>query len=123
MAVHGPQKHGPATRAKMSKKTQELLNDPIRSPAYRATRSKTIRAMHANPVLSPAIKTKRLRSLKATQDKRTLTKWRHALRHPFFVAYRKKVEAMLPEGNNLRHIDRLEKSDAIDKTGLCRGRN
>jgi hypothetical protein len=29
----------------------------------------------------------------------------------------KKVEAMLPEGNNLRYIDRLEKIDAIDKTG------
>lgn len=73
--------------------------------------------MHADPVLGQAIKAKRLCSLKATQGKRTRTKWRHPLRHPLFVAYRKIVEAMLPEGNNLQHIDRLIKIDGINKTG------
>jgi len=66
---------------------QELFNDPIRGPAHRATLSKAARARHADPVLGPAIKAKRLRTLKATHDKRTRTKWRHALRDPLFVVY------------------------------------
>jgi hypothetical protein len=130
MAVHGSQRRGPAThspathslatRAKMSKAQQELLNDPIRGPAYRAEKSKISLAIHADPVLGPASKAKRLRSLKVSSDKRTRTKWRHALRDPLFVAYREKVGAMLPEGNNLRHIDRLQGIDAINKTGTIK---
>jgi hypothetical protein len=125
MAVHGSQRHdptthGPATRAKMSKAQQELLNDPIRGPAYRAKKSKISLAIHADPVLGPASKAKRLRSLKVSSDKRTRTKWRHALRDPLFVAYREKVGAMLREGNNLRHIDRLQEIDEINKTGTIK---
>jgi hypothetical protein len=107
------QQHG--LRCPRKRKNSSTI--PFVVQQYRATRPKTTQAMHADPVLGPAIKAKRLRSLKATQDKRTRTKWRHALRHPLFVAYPKRVEAMLPEGNNLRYIDRLETIDAIDKTG------
>ena len=120
MAVHGSQRHGPATRAKMSKAQQELLNDPIRGPAYRAEKSKILLVIHADPVLGPVSKAKRLRSLKVSSDKRTRTKWRHALRDPLFVAYREKVGAMLREGNNLRHVDRSQEIDAINKTGTIK---
>jgi hypothetical protein len=47
MAVHDSQRHGPATRAKMSKAQQELLNDPIRGPGYRAEKSKISLAIHS----------------------------------------------------------------------------
>lgn len=120
MAVHGSQRHGAATRAKMSKAQQELLNDPIRGPAYRAKKSKISLAIHADPMLGPAPKAKRLRSLKVSSDKRTHTKWRHALRDPLFVAYREEVGAMLREGNNLRHIDRLQEIGAINNTGTIK---
>ena len=34
-----------------------------------------------------------------------------------FIAYREKVEAIVTEGNDLRHIDRLAKMDVVNKTG------
>jgi hypothetical protein len=77
------QQHG--LRCPRKRKNSSTI--PFVVQQYRATRPKTTQAMHADPVLGPAIKAKRLRSLKATQDKRTRTKCRHALRHPLFVAY------------------------------------
>jgi hypothetical protein len=50
-------------------------------------------------------------------DKRTRTKWRRAMRGPLFIACREKFEAMVPGGNDLRHIDRLVNIDAANKTG------
>lgn len=64
MAVHSPQKHGPATWAKTSKKMQELLNEPIRGPTHWATHSKTPQAMHTDLVLGPATNAEGLRSIK-----------------------------------------------------------
>jgi hypothetical protein len=125
MAVHGSQRHdptthGPATRAKMSKAQQELLKDLIHGPAYQAKKSKISLAIHADPVLGPASKAKRLSSLEVSSDKRTRTKWRHALRDPLFVAYPEKVGATLREGNNLRHVDRLQEIDKLNKTGTIK---
>lgn len=37
------------------------------------------------------------------------------MKDPLFIAYQEKVEAMVPGGNNLCHIDRLAKIDAANR--------
>ena len=43
--------------------------------------------------------------------------WRHAMRHPLLIAYRKKVEAMDHAGFKLFHEDRLKEIDEIGRRG------
>lgn len=58
-----------------------------------------------------------LAAKKAITDRRVRTRWRHAMRHPLLVAYRKKVEAMDHAGLKLFHEDRLKEIDEIGKRG------
>src|SRR2546423_798459 len=101
----------------MSAAQKQILNDTVRGPARRAQLSKSQREVSNDPIRGPATQAKRLSSLKVTSDRRVRTKWRHALRHPLFLAYRERVNAMPPEGTRHRHKDRLRQIDAIDKAG------
>jgi hypothetical protein len=101
----------------MSKVKQGLANDHSRDAATRAKRSKSLKELLNDPVRGTALKAKRSHTRKINSNKRIRTKWRHAMKDPLFVAYRKKVEAMGLEGRNFQHIDRLQKIDEIDQTG------
>jgi hypothetical protein len=54
---------------------------------------------------------------KVITDRRVRTRWRHAMRRPLLVAYRKKVEAMDHAGFKLFYEDRLKEIDEIGKRG------
>src|SRR5271154_2843765 len=54
---------------------------------------------------------------KVITNRRVRTRWRHAMRHPLLIAYRKKVEAMDHAGFKLFHEDRLKEIDEIGRRG------
>jgi hypothetical protein len=54
---------------------------------------------------------------KVITDRRVRTRWRHAMRHPLLVAYRKKLEAIYHAAFTVFHEDRLKEIDEIGKRG------
>jgi hypothetical protein len=96
--------HGLAYQAKISESRRDLFDDPVRGPALRAKISST---------------------KQATGNKRTRTRWRHAMRDPLTAAYRRDVIAM-PTGalktfaeKRLRHIDDIDKTGTIEQKWKC----
>jgi hypothetical protein len=116
---------GPDLIAKFQAGWYDLLNDPLRSSALRDNHVSSMRAIYDDPVRGPALRAKISGTKQATGNKRTGTRWRHAMRDPLTAAYRRDVIAM-PTGalktfaeKGLSHIDDIDKTGSIDQKRKC----
>ena len=72
------------------------------------------RALYADPIAWPVLRAKIAHTLRERGNKKARTKWRHALRHPLTLEYRKRLEAILPgsreynvANRRIQEIDRI----------------
>lgn len=116
--VHQDPTRGPALKAKMSEVQRRRYDDPENGATLRAMRREAMNRALNDPERKAIIRAKSARSQKAQWAKKARTKWRHALRHPLFLAYRKGVETgAIGSTNKIQSIKRLEKIDEIDMSG------
>jgi hypothetical protein len=74
---------GTLVRARISETKLAQFNDPETGQALRNVLSKAQSALHSDPVLGPLRRAQMADLQRSIWDKRTRTKWRHAMRHPF----------------------------------------
>ena len=81
------------------------------------------RALYADPIAGPVLRARISHTLRERGNKKARTKWRHALRHPLTLEYRKKVGAMLPGSREYKVANkRIQEIDRINVMGTEAGK-
>jgi len=109
---------GTLVRARISETKLAQFNDPETGQELRNVLSKAQSALHSDPVLGPLRRAQMADLQRSIWDKRTRTKWRHAMRHPLMAAYRQRLNSLditKRERNFIRK--RLNRIDEINKSG------